>query len=98
MHVFVLPRGVQEFQAVAIADLKGHRGPKTGCGVGRDGDMVDQHWKECVIPSIPITVVHDPVVYSALGLGGRAELCPLAMSAIGGRKELASARFMTGVM
>lgn len=58
MLVFVLTRGVQEFQAVGIADLKSRHGPKTGCGVGPNGDIVDEHLQECAIPSIAVAVVH----------------------------------------
>lgn len=67
MLVFVLPRRVHEFQTVAIADLKGHRGPKTGCGIGPNGDIVDQYLQECAIPSL--AVVHGQAVGGALGLG-----------------------------
>ena len=69
MLVFVLPRGVQEFQAVAIADLKGRQGSKTGCGLGPDGNIVDQHLQECAIPSVAVAIVHGQGVCAALGLG-----------------------------
>ncbi len=69
MLVFVLPRRVNEFQTVAIADLKGRRGPKTGCGVGPNGGIVDQHLQEGAIPSVAVAVVHGQAVCAALGLG-----------------------------
>ncbi len=70
IFIFVLPRGIDQLQAVAIANGNGGRAPEVGGAVCALGDIVDQHLQRGAVPAVTVTVIHRQGVCAALRVRG----------------------------
>ncbi len=66
IFIFVLPRRIDQLQAVAVANGNGGRAPEVGGAVCALGDIVDQHLQRGAVPAVTVTVIHRQGVCAAL--------------------------------
>ncbi len=73
IFIFVLPRGIDQLQAVAIANGDRGRTPEIDGAECALGDIVDQHLQSGAVPAVTVAVIHRQGVCAAL----RERLCAL---------------------